>query len=189
MQTKTLRTAVIAIALASAIPEVGYTQTAAKPNMSQDHQKMMHGMTDGQFVPMMIKHHEEGIAMARMEEQRGSAASVKALAKSIRESQERDLPELKAHAAHVTGTDAKTSPAQHAPTMDMMAEMSKATMTRLKAASGAALDRAFVEEMITHHQMAISMIEGAKLQNAELKKLSEKMLAGQRRELAELKKL
>lgn len=186
MQTKTLRTAVIAIALASAIPEVGYTQTAAKPNMSQDHQKMMHGMPDGQFVPMMIKHHEEGIAMARMEEQRGSAASVKALAKSIRESQERDLPELKAHAAHATGTDAKTSTAQHAPMMD---EMSKATMTRLKAASGAALDRAFVEEMITHHQIAISVMEGAKLQNAELKKLSEKMLAGQRRELAELKKL
>lgn len=124
--------------------------------------------------------------MARMEEQRGSAAQIKALAKSIRESQERDLPALKAHTAHVAETDALNSPAQHATMMD---EMSKAAMTRLKAASGEALDRAFVEEMIKHHQTAISMMEGAKLQNGDLKKLSEKMLTGQRRELAELKKL
>jgi uncharacterized protein (DUF305 family) len=42
--------------------------------------------------------------------------------------------------------------------------------------------------MAKHHEMAISMTEGAKLQDAELKKLAQKMVAGQRQELAELKK-
>jgi len=44
----------------------------------------MMGMTDAMFVPMMIKHHQQGIEMARLEEERGSTAPVKALAAKIR---------------------------------------------------------------------------------------------------------
>ena len=56
------------------------------------------------------------------------------------------------------------------------------------AASGAALDHAFLEQMAKHHQMAISMTESAKLQDPALKTLAQKMIAGQRQELNELKK-
>lgn len=61
-------------------------------------------------------------------------------------------------------------------------------MKELKAKSGEELDRAFLEHMAKHHQMAISMTEDATLQDPEVKKLAEKMLESQRQELAELKK-
>lgn len=155
-----------------------------KPSDRQ-HRQMMQGLTEAEFVPMMIKHHQHGIEMARVEEERGSSAPVKALAAKVRQSQEKELAELKAHSAHhakATGT------AGHADHEKMMDQQNQNTMSRLKSASGAALDHAFLEEMSKHHEMAISMTEEAKLQDPELKKLAQKMVAGQRQELAELKK-
>ena len=145
--------------------------------------KGMMGMTDAMFVPMMIKHHQQGIEMARLEEERGSSASVKALAAKIRQSQEKELAELKAHAEHVAkGTSG------HAEHDKMMEQQGQMMMNRLKSASGSALDHAFLEQMAKHHEGAIAITEGAKLQDPEFKKVAQKMLAGQRQELAELKK-
>ena len=161
---------------------------AQKPDAATGahHEQMMKGMmgmTDAMFVPMMIKHHQHGIEMARIEEERGSSASVKALAAKIRQSQEKELAELKAHAEHAAkGTSG------HAEHDKMMEQQSQAMMTKLKSASGAALDHAFLEQMAKHHEGAIAMTEDAKLEDPELKKLAQKMLTGQRQELAELKK-
>ena len=161
---------------------------AQKPEAAggAQHEQMMKGMmgmTDAMFVPMMIKHHQHGIEMARLEEARGSAAAVKALATKIRQSQEKELAELKAHAEHVAkGTSGQ---AEHGEMMDLQ---SQSMMAKLKSASGATLDHAFLEQMAQHHEGAIAMAEGAKLQDPELKKLAQKMAAGQRQELGELKK-
>ena len=149
----------------------------------QTTQPMMKGMSEADFVPMMIKHHEEGIQMTQLEEKGGSSAEVKALAAKIRQSQEQDLPELKKHLQHTAGT------AGHQGHDKMMEQQSAATMKRLKSASGQAMDHAFLEEMAKHHEMAIGMAETAKIQSPELKKLTQKMIAGQRQELGELKKL
>jgi uncharacterized protein (DUF305 family) len=156
---------------------------AAGPGQHAQMMKGMMGMTDGTFVPMMIKHHQHGIEMARVEEERGSSASVKALAAKIRQSQEKELAELKAHAEHAAkGTSG------HAEHDKMMEQQSQSMMAKLKSASGAALDHAFLEQMAKHHEGAIAMTEGAKLQDPELKKVAQKMLTGQRQELTELKK-
>ena len=167
---------------------VGSGVRAQKPDAAGagQHDQMMKGMmgmTDATFVPMMIKHHQHGIDMARLEEERGSSASVKALAGKIRQSQEKELAELKAHAEHVAkGTSG------HAEHDKMMEQQSQSMMAKLKSASGAALDHAFLEQMAKHHEGAVAMTEGAKLQDPELKKLAQKMLTSQRQELAELKK-
>jgi uncharacterized protein (DUF305 family) len=161
---------------------------AQKPDAATgaQHEQMMKGMmgmTDAMFVPMMIKHHQHGIEMARVEEERGSSASVKALAAKIRQSQEKELAELKTHAEHVA-----KGASGHAEHDKMMELQSQSMMAKLKSASGAALDHAFLEQMAKHHEGAIAMTEGAKLQDPELKKLAQQMLTGQRQELAELKK-
>ena len=152
---------------------------------AESQQPMMKGMTEAEFVPMMIKHHQDGIAMARHEEQNGSSAEVKALAAKIRQSQERELAELKSHGEHAGGTKGTSGHADHDK---MMEQHSQATMKRLKSASGQALDHAFLEEMAKHHEQAIGMAESAKIQNAQLKQLVQKMISGQRQELSELKK-
>jgi uncharacterized protein (DUF305 family) len=169
---------------------IGFTSgvRAQKPEAASasQHEQMikgMMGMTDERFVPMMIKHHQHGIEMARLEEDRGSSASVKALAAKIRQSQEKELAELKTHAEHVA-----KGASGHAEHDKMMELQSQSMMAKLKSASGAALDHAFLEQMAKHHEGAIAMTEGAKLQDPELKKLAQQMLTGQRQELAELKK-
>lgn len=159
------------------------SQKPATSGRDTQHHQMMQGMTDADWVMMTMKHHQHGIEMARLEEQRGESASVKALAAKIRQSQEGDLKELKPHSKHhAKGTSG------HADHEKMMEQQGQKTMGRLKSASGSALDHAFLEEMAKHHEMAISMTEGAKLQDPELKKLASKMVAGQRQELGELKK-
>jgi uncharacterized protein (DUF305 family) len=185
MTTKTTKSILVA---AIAVAGVAGWVHAQKPEAASgaQHEQMMKGMmgmTDAMFVPMMIKHHQHGIEMARLEEERGSAASVKALATKIRQSQEKELAELKGHAEHVAkGTSG------HGEHDKMMEQQSQSMMAKLKAGSGAALDHAFLEQMAKHHEGAIAMTEGAKLQDPELKKLAQKMLTGQRQELAELKK-
>lgn len=152
--------------------------------------KNMMGMTDAMFVPMMIKHHQHGIEMARLEEERGSSASVKALAAKIRQSQEKELAEIKAHAEHAAkgASGHAEHDKMHAEHDKMMEQHSQSMMAKLKGASGAAIDHVFLEQMAKHHEGAIAMAEGAKLQDPELKKLAAKMVAGQRQELGELKK-
>lgn len=159
------------------------TPEAAGAGQHEQMMKGMMGITDAMFVPMMIKHHQHGIEMARLEEERGSSASVKALAAKIRQSQEKELAELKAHAEHAAkGTSGK---AEHDKMMEQQGQM---MMKRLQSASGSTLDHAFLEQMAKHHEGAIAMTEGAKLQDPELKTVAQKMLTGQRQELAELKK-
>jgi uncharacterized protein (DUF305 family) len=156
-------------------------QTRSDPEHRAQHQ-MMKGMTEAEFVPMMIKHHQDGIEMARVEEQKGTSQDVKTLAAKIRESQEREISEMKqASAGGAQGTSGHEG-------HDMMEHQSQAVMKRLNSASGQALDRAFLEEMAKHHEMAIQMAESAKIGDSELKQVVQKMVSGQRQELAELKK-
>ena len=181
--TKTMTTLFFIGAITIALAGGAHAQ---KPDSAAQHAQMMKGMmgmTDAMFVSMMVKHHQHGIEMARLEEDRGSAASVKALAAKIRQSQEKELTELKAHSEHMTkGTSG------HGEHDKMMEQQSQSMMATLKSASGAALDHAFLEQMVKHHEMAISMTEGAKLLDPEVKKLAQKMLTSQRQELTELKK-
>lgn len=161
---------------------------AQKPETTgtRQHDQMMKGMMgmpDAMFVSMMIKHHQQGIEMASLEEARGASASVKTLAAKIRQGQEKELADLKAHGQHAT-----PGMSGHADHEKMMAQQSQATMAKLKNASGAALDHAFLEEMAKHHEMAIRMTETAKLEAPELKKLAQAMLTSQRQELSELKR-
>jgi len=166
-------------------------QAGKKPDAAKHEQMMMDGMTDAEFVPMMIEHHQHGIEMARREEEEGASDEVKALAAQIRQGQERELAELKAHAkeGHGAATTGTSGRAGHEKMDTMMKQQSQATMQRLKAAEGEALDAAFLEEMAKHHQQAIMMTEHTKFKSAELRTLAEKMAADQKKELAELKRL
>lgn len=180
----------IAVGVVTALATLGVgstmAQTAGAPKPATDseheqHHQSTQSLSDAEFVPMMIKHHREGIQMAQLEEKTGGSAEVKALATRIRQSQQRDIPELERH-AKPAGTSG--SQAGHDKAME---QQSQATMTRLKSSSGAALDHAFLEEMAKHHEMAIQMSETAKLQDPELKRQAQQMVASQRKELAELK--
>lgn len=180
--TKKMTVVVAALTLGLAGPVEAQKPEAAGTGQPVQMMKGMMGLPDAMFVPMMIKHHQQGIEMARLEEARGASASVKTLAAKIRQSQEKELAELKAHAEHAPDPAGR---GDH----KMMEQQSQSTMAKLKTASGAAVDHAFLEEMSKHHEMAIRMTDSAKLESPQLKTLAQRMLTSQRQELSELKQL
>ena len=161
-------------------------QATGKTSPAAHDQGAMAHLTEAQFVAMMTKHHQDGIAMAKEEEERGTSAAVKGLAAKIRGAQERELGEMKGHASH--GTDSSSGMAGHGDHQKKMDEESQATMKRLKDASGEALDHAFVDEMAKHHQMAIDMVGRTTFKTDALRQMAQKMAADQKQEIAELKK-
>jgi len=77
----------IAVGVVTALATLGVgstmAQTAGAPKPATDSQHEQHhqstqGLSDAEFVPMMIKHHRDGIQMAQLEEKNGASAEVKA---------------------------------------------------------------------------------------------------------------
>ncbi len=55
---------------------------------------------DLHFIDMMIMHHRQGTAMARLAERKGSTPALRAFAKKTADDQEKELLELKKHRDH-----------------------------------------------------------------------------------------
>ena len=180
-----MRNVVIALAFTIAAAAAAQAQSGGQKAAQPHDMKMDHGMMlmDAEFAYLMAQHHRGGIEMAKLEESRGASAQVKGLAAKIRAGQERDLPELEQH-----GSKAKKDGDVAAHEKQMQQEH-EATMAKLKATSGAALDKAFAEEMSKHHVKAMDMMKQAHLTDAKLKQMTDKMAAEQKQELAELKKV
>lgn len=198
-----------AMALAVALGMAGVAGAQQPPHQGHDtkagqsHSKMsMPALDDAHFAEMMRKHHQHGIELSKIEESKGTRDEVKNLAAKIREGQERDLKELESgHADHAAApAPGGTKPqgtsggaASHGADMqkhhEMMEQMSNDSKQKVENASGATVDQAFLQEMAMHHQMALEMISKAKLKDAGLRKLAQRMAAEQKKELAELKKL
>ncbi len=178
-----MRQFVLAVVI-TVLPLTGVLAQPAKQKPSsppsQDHTMML---MDAEFAYLAAKHHRGGIEMTRLEESRGTSASVKALAAKIRQGQERDLPAFTAFGAKAAKTPMLV---EHEKQME---KEHQASMAKLKSATGAALDQVFAAEMIKHHQKMLGMIKQAHLTDGKLKAVADKMAAEQTRELEELKKV
>ncbi|MFZ2836174.1 MAG: DUF305 domain-containing protein [Candidatus Saccharimonadales bacterium] len=76
------------------------------------------------------------------------------------------------------------------PKKDTNAEMSMTQMTdSLKDKTGDEFDKAFVENMISHHQSAVDMarLSATNAKHDEIKKLSTEIISAQDKEIAQMK--
>jgi len=151
---------------------------------------------DLHFIDMMIMHHREGTAAARLAERKGSTAALRAFAKRTADDQEKELLELRKHRDHwYAGAPEK----DHSQMMAMPGMAGHANMkmdmqgdiAKLQAATGKAFDRLFLDMMIHHHQMAIDMAKEAttKAEHPEIKEMARLTVLKQQREIAEMNKL
>lgn len=124
-----------------------------------------HNRADVTFVRMMIPHHRQAVAMAKLAPSRTAAPQVKQLARNIIDSQTREIDLMTRwlnkwgkpvptsgsmnHAGHAM-SGAKTG--DHG---DMSGMMSPTDMRPLKKLFGDKFDRAFLRMMIPHHKNAI----------------------------------
>jgi len=147
------------------------------------------------FIEQMIPHHEDAITMAKLAQTKAQKPEVKQLAENIIDSQGKEINQMKDWYKNWFG---KEVPLDGEVTMDheMMGEnngmkmgmMGDASdMTNLEEATD--FDRAFVEEMIPHHQMAVMMANMLKsgTERPEMKKLADDIIAAQTSEIDQMR--
>jgi len=187
-------TAIALILGVSVMVAVSGTQTQAQPQSSSQMGVMPY---DLHYIDMMVMHHRQGSAMARLAERKGSTAALKAFAKKTADAQEKELLELKKHRDHWY---AGATEMDHSQMMAQMSGMSghgnmkmdmQGDMARLQAATGKQFDRLFLDMMVPHHQMAIDMSKEAvtKAEHAEIKEMARLIVVKQQGEIAEMNRL
>ncbi|MCT0215924.1 DUF305 domain-containing protein [Synechococcus sp. CS-1330] len=154
------------------------------------------GYSDQHFIVMMIPHHDGAIAMADLALTRAKRPELKALAKSIKASQTLENVQMRDLYRQWYGQDVpnwglgKGWGWQRG--MGMGGGMGGGAMgggTNLSALSAAPdFDRAFIEQMIPHHQMGVMMASMAQTnsQHPELRQLQQAMVRVQSDEIQQM---
>ncbi|MDQ8045485.1 MAG: DUF305 domain-containing protein [Solirubrobacteraceae bacterium] len=152
---------------------------------------------DAAFVREMIPHHELAIEMASYVRKRSSHAEVKALAQRISTTQRDEVTELKAAAKrlHVTlpAGDGMPSAAQmrvDSATLGIPSVGMGMSMDPAMLKSARPFDKAFLTDMIPHHQGAITMARAEVVRGGdqELKTLAGGIAATQNAEIIQMAK-
>ena len=148
---------------------------------------------DQEFIDMMTPHHEGAVTMATIAQERGEHAEVKTMASDIIAAQNKEIAQMKAWRKEWYGSD-KTPPMDKMPMLPGMAmgahvamgDMMK-TNEALKTATP--FDKAFIDAMIPHHQMAIdgATLAESKATHPEVKNAAGKIIEAQKKEIAQMK--
>lgn len=184
-------------------PVSNSTTAPANPASVPVRSRMM-GQTDQHFIVMMIPHHEDAVAMADLASNRAQHSELKALARSIKTAQTREIQEMQTWYKQWYGTTVpqwqpgmginrlgnQSARPSGAPVMGMMGHRGMMGMqTDLVALQNAKdFDRTFIEEMIPHHQMAVMMAQMV-LTNShhpEIQRLAESIITTQTSEINQM---
>ncbi|KJK55779.1 DUF305 domain-containing protein [Saccharothrix sp. ST-888] len=171
-----------------------------------------HNSADVSFAQGMVPHHRQAVAMAELAAERASSAQVKELAAKIKGAQD---PEIALMSGWLTGWGQQVPGADMSsvmPGMDhstggatgsagttgttgsghsMPGMMGDDEMAKLKSASGADFDKAFLTMMAAHHEGAVTMAKNELAKGAfqPAKALADSISTSQTAEIAEMKKL
>ena len=174
--------AILATTLAAVVLSACSSAAGGAARGSGDHAAMSHGdraaiakaradsarypytAADVRFMSVMIGHHAQAIAMARLAPTHGAGAAIRRLAERIINAQEDEtatmrqwlgdrqqpVPEARAPDMHTMNA------AEHVMLMPGM--LTEAQVIRLDRSTGAAFDRLFLTFMIQHHRGALAMV-------------------------------
>ncbi|NCN52767.1 DUF305 domain-containing protein [Candidatus Parcubacteria bacterium] len=145
-----------------------------------DHGDSMHVTSEKAFLEGMIPHHQEAIDTAREVLARGGTTEeIRTLATNVVAAQESEVASMKEWYRAWYDVPYTPSPMY----MSMMRE--------LEPLSGTAIDRAFLEDMIGHHQGAIAMAESVRpyIEHTEITLLANAVVETQTAEILEMKRL
>lgn len=149
---------------------------------------------DRQFIDMMVPHHEGAVEMAKIAQQRAEHPEIKQMADAILQAQESEIAAMKSWRQAWYGSD-ETPPMHMMPMIDGMGGHAGHGSTMDMAADVEALrqapepfDRAFIDAMIPHHQMAVDAAKLAETRatRAEIKELAKAIVEGQQREVDQM---
>lgn len=137
---------------------------------------------DAAFIEQMIPHHESAIVMAELAKEKANHQEIKDMADDIITSQQAEIDQMKQWYKDWYGKDVPKINIHGSVMMD-----DEASIASLREATD--FDRAFLDHMIPHHQMAVMMSNMLKLntERPEMKKLADDIIAAQTKEIDNMK--
>jgi uncharacterized protein (DUF305 family) len=140
--------------------------------------------SDERFIDAMVPHHQGAIEMAQVALENAEHPEILALAEEIVAAQETEIEQLKAIKQEQFGTSEVS--------MDMSAEemegMSMAIDPQELANQGL-FDKAFIDNMIPHHESAIAMAQVVlgESENPEIREIAGAIVDAQEREIEQMR--
>jgi uncharacterized protein (DUF305 family) len=156
-----------------------------------DHDGMASGMvmkngrySDERFIDAMVPHHQGAVDMARVALQNAEHPEIEQLAKNIITTQRAEIQELKSIKREEFGTSRVPMDMSMGQMKDMGMMMNPGDLAKKDP-----FDKAFIDNMIPHHQSAIEMAEVAlkETDNPKIKKLATNIVEAQEREISQMK--
>jgi uncharacterized protein (DUF305 family) len=139
---------------------------------------------DFRYVKMMIKHHEQALEMTSLVPSRVANETLKAFASRIADTQAPDIKSMQAWLARAGGGPA------HDESHDQMQGMATAEqLAALKAASGPAFDKIFLELMTRHHEGAVTMAADLLQTGSDVfvEEMAQDVISTQQKEIGQMK--
>ena len=155
-----------------------------------ENNQMMKGI-DGHFIEQMIPHHDGAIAMATMALEKSERTEIQTLARAIIDAQTIEIKDMRGWYTAWYDTDVLDGDT----TMMNGGMMSGGGMHMggqddVRTLSNASdFDKAFIEQMIPHHQMAIVMAQmlEAGTNRPEMKTLAQNIIVSQSAEIEQMR--
>ena len=140
--------------------------------------------SDERFIDAMVPHHQGAIDMAQVALENAEHQEILTLAQDIASSQENEIEQLKAIKQEQFGTS-EVPMAISAEEMQSMGMW----MDPQDLANQEPFDKAFIDNMIPHHESAISMANVVlqKSETPEIREIAEAVVEAQEREVAQMK--
>jgi uncharacterized protein (DUF305 family) len=175
-----------AIGASSDMDEMESHDTGAPASAAEDDRDVERG-----FLQAMVPHHESGIEMAQMALEHSQAPVIRRLSQAIVDTQAREIEQMRKMHERLFGEPLEPDGDAHmalglSAEEAGMAGMSHGGEMMRKLADAKPFDRAYVDDMVPHHQGAVAMAEVLleRTDDAELKRLAQAIIDAQRREIA-----
>lgn len=144
------------------------------------------GAMDAMFIAAMIPHHDDAIAMAELALTRAEHPELKQLAERIKATQTAENAQMRAWYRQWFGVEVPTISGGGFGMMGGMMGGGTTDVETLREADP--FDKAFLEEMIPHHQMALMMsrMAGSATSRPEMRSFTQAIIDGQGREIDQM---
>ncbi|MEO6508976.1 MAG: DUF305 domain-containing protein [Patescibacteria group bacterium] len=160
-------------------------------NVTNERSNMM-GSIDRHFIEQMIPHHEDAITMANLALVKAKHPEVKKLAQNIIRTQTEEITKMKSWYRNWFGSDVPTNTSANAGMMGgngIKGGMMGSNMDLDKLKNADDFDKAFIEDMIPHHQTAVMMANMLQsgTNRVEMKQLSKDIIDAQTKEIDDMR--
>ena len=142
------------------------------------------------FLTAMVAHHESALEMAGIADERAERPFVKQLAGEIASAQTREIAEMKEIYERLFDGELRPDHRAHdgLGLTAAQAGMTHSPHTNQALRSAEPFDRAFVDEMVPHHEGAVRMAQAVlkRTRDAPLRELADAIISTQEREIGEM---